>query len=219
MREEGRAAEGKHPVLVGVAGGSGAGKTTVVEAIALRLGAEHLSVIQHDAYYRDRRLVSADERSDINYDHPDSLDTALLVEHLSALANGSPVRRPVYDFTTHTRTAESILVEPRPVVIVEGILILADAALRHLLDLKVFVDTDPDIRIIRRLERDMEQRGRTYQSIIRQYLETVRPMHRSFVEPSKAHADVIIEGDGSQEETIEFLVDQITNALKHRNPV
>jgi uridine kinase len=219
MREEGRAAEGKHPVLVGVAGGSGAGKTTVVEAIALRLGAEHVSVIQHDAYYRDRRLVSADERSDINYDHPDSLDTALLVEHLSALANGSPVRRPVYDFTTHTRTAESILVEPRQVVVVEGILILADAALRHLLDLKVFVDTDPDIRIIRRLERDMEQRGRTYQSIIRQYLETVRPMHRSFVEPSKAHADVIIEGDGSQEETIEFLVDQITSALKQRNPV
>jgi uridine kinase len=205
------------PLLVGVAGGSGAGKTTVVDAIAIRIGREHVSAIQQDAYYRDRSSVSADKRLDLNYDHPDSLDRVLLVDHLSALANGFAVRSPVYDFTTHTRTAESVLVEPRRIVIVEGILILADERLRQLLDIKIFVHTDPDIRIIRRLERDMEQRGRTHESIIRQYLESVRPMHLTFVEPSKVYADVIIEGSGSNEAAIDSLVEEIRSALGSRS--
>jgi uridine kinase len=203
----------RRPLLVGIAGGSGAGKTTVVDAIAVRTGREHVSVIQHDAYYRDRSSLSPEERSHLNFDHPDSLDTALLAEHLRVLAAGRPVHSPVYDFRTHTRTAESVLVEPRRVLIVEGILILVDEMLRQLFDIKVFVDTEPDIRIIRRLTRDVEQRGRTHESVIRQYLESVRPMHLAFVEPSKVHADVIIDGGDLNETAIDSLIQKITDAL------
>ncbi len=203
----------RRPLLVGIAGGSGAGKTTVVDAIAVRMGREHVSVIQHDAYYRDRGSLSPEERSHLNFDHPDSLDSALLAEHLRVLADGRPVHSPVYDFTTHTRTAESVLVQPRRVLTVEGILILADEMLRQLFDIKVFVDTEPDIRIIRRLTRDVEQRGRTHESVIRQYLESVRPMHLAFVEPSKVHADVIIDGGDLNETAIDSLIQKITHAL------
>ncbi|UCG87041.1 MAG: uridine kinase [Gemmatimonadota bacterium] len=204
----------RRPLLVGVAGGSGAGKTTVVNTIVHRVGRKHVSVIQHDAYYHDRSSVPPEERSELNYDHPDSLDTALLIEHLRALAAGRTVRSPAYDFTSHTRAAESVLVEPRRIVIVEGILILADEALRELLDVKVFVDTDPDIRIIRRLERDMGERGRTHESVIRQYLRSVRPMHLAFVEPSKAFADVVIEGSGPNDRAIDSLIEKITSVLE-----
>ena len=213
-------APGAHdrPLLVGIAGGSGAGKTTVVDAIALRLGPDQVSVIQHDAYYRDRSAVSPAERPQLNYDHPDALDTALLVEHVRALAHGQAIRTPVYDFNSHPRTAEPLHVEPHPILVVEGILILADDPLRQQLDLRVFVDTDADVRIIRRLERDIGERGRTYDSVIRQYLDSVRPMHFAFVEPSKAHADVIIDGTGSNEAAINSLIERIVNASRSHGP-
>jgi uridine kinase len=202
-----------HPLVIGVAGGSGSGKTTVVAAIVRRLGRDQVSVIQHDSYYRDRSSRSLEERVHLNYDHPDSLDTTLLAQHIKSLANGEAVRVPVYDFATHTRTSETVLLRPRRLVIVEGILILADEAIRTLLDVAVFVDTDADIRIIRRLERDMEKRGRTRESIVRQYLDSVRPMHLEFVEPSKIHAHVIVREGGHNEAAIEALIEHIQAAL------
>ena len=200
-------------LVVGVAGGSGSGKTTVVEAIVCRLGRDQVSVIQHDSYYRDRSTLSPEERVNLNYDHPDSLDTTLFAQHIKSLANGEAVCVPVYDFATHTRTSETVLLQPRRLVIVEGILILADEAIRSLLDVAVFVDTDADIRIIRRLERDMEKRGRTRESIVHQYLDSVRPMHLEFVEPSKIHAHVIVPEGGHNETAIESLIEHIQAAL------
>lgn len=196
------------PVIIGVAGGTGSGKTRVVREIVQRLG-PGIAVVQHDAYYRDRSDMSPEERARVNYDHPDALETPLLVEHVEALLEGRTIGVPVYDFATHTRTAEVVPVEPRRVVIVEGILVLAEPELRDLMTIRVFVDTDADIRLIRRLRRDMRDRGRTMKSVVDQYLETVRPMHLEFVEPSKRHAHVIIPEGGENFVAVDMLVARI----------
>jgi uridine kinase len=179
------------PLFIGIAGGSGSGKTTVAESLVERLDGK-VSLIQHDSYYRHMPHLSFEDRTRVNYDHPSSLETELLVTHLETLRSGTAIERPVYDFSSHLRASDTVLVEPAPVVVVEGILVLAEAGLRSELDLKIFVDTDPDVRLARRLERDIQERGRTVESVIAQYFATVRPMHLEFVQPSMRHADLII---------------------------
>jgi uridine kinase len=203
----------REPVVIGVAGGTGSGKTTVAREILRRAGTEQISLIQHDAYYRDLGDLPPAQRAMQNFDHPDALDNKLLIAHLKELKAGRPIEMPVYDFTTHTRTAEVQCVEPRRVILVEGILIFADAALRRTMDVKIYVDTDGDIRFIRRLERDLAERGRTMESVIRQYLATVRPMHQEFVEPSKRYADVIIPEGGFNEVAIDMIASRIKALL------
>ncbi|MEX2280846.1 MAG: uridine kinase [Acidimicrobiia bacterium] len=179
-------------IVIGLGGGSGSGKTTIAEALVDAIAG--VAYFRHDDYYRHRPELTFEDRTKVNYDHPDSLETALLVSHLETLRSGQPIERPVYDFTTHLRSDETVLVAPAPVVVVEGILVLADADLRRMLDLKIYVDTDADLRLTRRMERDISERGRTAESVLTQYLTTVRPMHLEFVEPSKKHADMIIPG-------------------------
>ena len=193
------------PLVIGVAGGSGSGKTTVVRTIAESLGPERATVLEHDRYYRDRPDLSLEERAALNYDHPDSLETDLLVAHLRALRAGEAVEVPTYDFARYARTAFET-VPPRRAIVVEGILIFADAELRRLMDVKVFVDTDDDTRFIRRLQRDIGERGRTVQSVIEQYLGTVKPMHLEFVEPSKRYADIIVPQGGHNAVAIDMLL-------------
>jgi uridine kinase len=200
-------------IVIGVAGGSGSGKTTVVSRITEALGSEHVSVLEHDRYYRDRNDLRLEERAALNYDHPDSLETDLLVQHLEALRDGRSVEAPVYDFARHTRTAATDTIVPGRAIIVEGILIYTDAALRALMDVKVFVDTDADTRFIRRLQRDITARGRTVQSVIDQYLSTVKPMHLDFVEPSKRYADIIIPQGGHNAVAIDMLLTLIRGSM------
>ena len=200
-------------VVIGVAGGSGSGKTTVSQSILERVGRERIAYIQHDAYYRDRSDLPFEERTRLNYDHPNALENELLVEHLRQLRGGHTVRVPIYDFTTHTRSGETRTVSPEPVVLLEGILIFADKELRNLMDVKIFVDTDPDIRFIRRLNRDIQERGRTMDSVCKQYLETVRPMHLEFVEPSKRYADVIIPEGGFNTIAVDMVVARVESML------
>jgi uridine kinase len=199
------------PLFIGVAGGSGSGKTTIAEEVVDRLDGK-VALIQHDAYYRHRIDLSFEERTQVNYDHPDSLDTELLVEHLEALRSGLPIDRPVYDFSTHLRSDETVLVPPGRVVLVEGILVLSDSRLRSELDLKIFVDTDPDLRLARRLERDIAERGRSVDSVIGQYFATVRPMHLEFVEPSRRYADLIIP-EGYNPAAVATVVELIRSRL------
>jgi uridine kinase len=193
-------------VVIGVAGGSGSGKTTVVRRIVESLGQDAVSVLEHDRYYRDRLDLRLEERAGLNYDHPDSLETDLMVEHVKALRAGQAVEIPVYDFTRYARQNATERVEPRSALIVEGILIYTVAALRDLMDIKVFVDTDDDTRFIRRLRRDVAQRGRTMDSVIEQYLSTVKPMHLEFVEPSKRYADIIVPQGGHNAVAIDMLL-------------
>jgi len=180
------------PFIIGVAGGSGSGKSTVTRKVVEAIGAEHAAVIIQDNYYRDQRELSQSERRRTNYDHPHAFDWALLTEHLDTLRNGMPIAMPVYDFTADTRSSETVPVSSAAVIVVEGIFALYDAALRDMMSLKIFVDTDADVRFIRRLTRDIEQRGRTLDSVVSQYQATVRPMHNQFVEPTKRYADVIL---------------------------
>jgi uridine kinase len=196
-------------IVIGVAGGSGSGKTTVVRRIVESLGDADVTVLEHDRYYRERADLRLEERAALNYDHPDSLETDLLVRHLHALRAGQPVDVPRYDFALYARKAGAEHVVPRKAIIVEGILIFADAALRALMDVKVFVDTDDDIRFIRRLQRDTSERGRTMQSVIDQYLGTVKPMHLEFVEPSKRYADIILPQGGHNAVAIDMLLTMI----------
>jgi uridine kinase len=200
-------------VVIGVAGGTGSGKTTVAREILRRAGTDQISLIQHDAYYKDLSGLPPAQRAMQNFDHPDALDNALLIAHLQELKAGRPIPIPVYDFTTHTRTNETRRIEPRRVILVEGILIFADEELRRLMDVKIYVDTDGDIRFIRRLQRDIADRGRTMESVIRQYLATVRPMHQEFVEPSKRYADVIIPEGGFNEVAMEMISARIRALL------
>jgi len=202
------------PILVGVAGGTGSGKTTVVEEILKGLNGSSVSLIQHDSYYRDRSHVPSGERGKINYDHPDALETSLLIEHLNQLLAGLPAEVPIYDFATHTRRPECRRVEPSKVIVVEGILILADPGLRSLFDIKIFVDTDADIRFIRRMERDIAERGRTRESVVKQYVDTVRPMHLEFVEPSKRYADVIVPEGGHNRVAVDMLITKMRSVLE-----
>ena len=194
------------PFVIGVAGGSGSGKTTVVRKIVDSLGTDQVSLLEHDRYYRDRGDLRLEERAALNYDHPDSLETDLLVRHVHDLRSGVAVEVPVYDFARHAREAGTETVQPRRAIIVEGILIYTDPELRRLMDVKVFVDADDDTRFIRRLQRDLAQRGRTVQSVIEQYLGTVKPMHLEFVEPSKRYADVIIPLGGHNMVAIDMLL-------------
>jgi len=204
----------KRPVIVGVAGGTGSGKTTIVQEILKALGPDNVQVIQHDSYYRDRSHLPAEERADINYDHPDALETSLLVEHLKQLVAGKKVEIPIYDFVTHTRKSERRPVKPSRVVVVEGILILADRHLRDLFDIKVFVDTDADIRFIRRMQRDIAERGRTRESVVAQYMQTVRPMHLEFVEPSKRYADVIVPEGGHNVVAVDMIITKVRSVIE-----
>ena len=194
------------PLVIGVAGGSGSGKTTVVRRIVESIGDGRVVVLEHDRYYRDRNDLRLEERAALNYDHPDSLETDLLVQHVEALRDGRGVEVPRYDFARYVRQASAEAIEPRRTIIVEGILIYTDAALRRLMDVKVFVDTDDDTRFIRRLQRDIAERGRTVQSVIDQYLSTVKPMHLEFVEPSKRYADIIIPQGGHNAVAIDMLL-------------
>jgi len=204
----------KPPIVIGIAGGTGSGKTTVAKVILQRAGATNIAFLPHDAYYRDLSGLSYEERSQTNFDHPDSLETELLVQHVQQLKNWQPVELPVYDFTNHRRTERTIHVEPRPVVLVEGILIFYEEVLRKLFDVKIFVDTDADIRFIRRLKRDIVERGRTTESVINQYLNTVRPMHMEFVEPSKRYADVIIPEGGLNTVAMDMVAARIGELLQ-----
>ena len=201
-------------VVIGVAGGSGSGKTTVVRRIVESLGNDQVTVLEHDRYYRDRSDLRLEERAAMNYDHPDSLETDLMVRHLEALRSGSAVEVPVYDFARYARVAATDLAYSRRAIIVEGILIFTDAPLRSLLDVKVFVDADDDIRFIRRLRRDVAERGRTMDSVIEQYLNTVKPMHLDFVEPSKRYADIIVPQGGHNTVAIDMLLTLI-RSLTH----
>ena len=183
------------PYIVGIAGGTGAGKTTLAHMLFDHLGDDRAIRIAHDAYYRDFSHVPAGQRGQINFDHPDALETDLLVQHLQALSRGETVSIPTYDFATHVRTSETLEICPRPIIIVEGILLLVEQILRDVLNLKIFVDAPPDIRMIRRMNRDVDERGRTPESVTRQYCKTVRPMHDTYVEPSREYADLIVCGD------------------------
>jgi uridine kinase len=202
------------PVLIGVAGGSGSGKTTVSHAILDRVGRDRIAYLQHDSYYRDRGSLPLAERARINYDHPDSLETDLLVEQLKQLRGCRAIDVPMYDFAQHVRKVETRGIEPHPIILVEGILIFVDRTLREMFDIKIFVDTDSDIRFIRRLQRDIAERGRTMDSVVNQYTETVRPMHLEFVEPSKRYADLIIPEGGFNQIAIDMVVARINAMLE-----
>lgn len=207
----------RYPITIAVAGGSGSGKTTVSRALIERVGAEHIAYIPHDAYYKDLSHLPENQRKAINFDHPHSLDTELMIAHIQALQAGEPVQIPIYDFTRHLRTEQSIEVAPNPIVLVEGILIFAEARLRDLFDIKIFVDTDDDIRFIRRLQRDITERGRTVESVIKQYMSTVRPMHIEFVQPSRHHADVIVPQGGYNDVAIDMIADRVRMMITARS--
>ncbi len=201
------------PLCIGIAGGTGSGKTTVAREVVRRVGEERILVLTHDRYYRDLSHLPLEERHHCNFDHPNSLETERMVSDLRKLLEGRPAELPVYDYARHQRLAEGERVDPRPVVLVEGILVLAEPRLREVMDIKIFVDTDPDIRFIRRLERDLAERGRTVEGVIRQYLETVRPMHLEFVEPSKRWADVIIPEGGFNTVALDLVISRIFQLL------
>jgi uridine kinase len=201
------------PLVIGIAGGTGSGKSTIAKNIAAALPAAEVATIDHDAYYRDRPDLTAEERAQVNFDHPDALETSLLIEHVRALRAGQTVEIPAYDFTTHRRLPETRSVEPSPIVIVEGILVFVDPALRALLDIKVFVDTDADIRVFRRIRRDLSQRGRSFESVRDQYYRNVRPMHLEFVEPSKRWADLIIPEGGENRVALDLIIGKLRSVL------
>ena len=201
------------PLVIGIAGGSGSGKTTVAGEILNQVGPERIAYLPHDAYYKDLSGLPPPQRAEVNFDHPHSLDNDLLIAHVRLLKSGKPAKLPVYDFSTHSRTNRTILIAPRRVIVVEGILIFAEPELRKLFDLKIFVDTDPDIRFIRRLQRDISERGRNTESVVQQYLKTVRPMHLEFVEPSKRYADVIIPEGGFNAAALDMVVARIESLL------
>jgi len=204
------------PLIIGLVGGSGSGKTTVARAILDALGGVDAAFVDQDAYYKDLHTLSLEERAKVNFDHPESLDNDLLVAHLTALANGVAIDKPTYDFAHHTRADKTIRVEPRDVILVDGILLFVDERVRRLLDIKIFVDVPDDIRFIRRMKRDIAERGRTVDSIIEQYLATVRPMHLEFVEPSKRHADVILPEGGHNRIGIEMIQARVRDELRTR---
>jgi len=204
----------RKPIIIGIAGGSGSGKSTVLDRIIGAFGSERIAVLDHDSYYYDLRHLSLEERAGVNFDHPDALDTALMRMHLDELLAGKAVGKPIYDFNAHTRSRETTPVEPRPVIIVEGILVLAERSLYETMDISIFVDAPPDVRLMRRIRRDMVERGRSIESILAQYERSVRPMHIQFVEPSKTQADVIIPRGGHNSVAIEMVLARIDVLLK-----
>ncbi|WAA10293.1 uridine kinase [Fervidibacillus albus] len=205
------------PVVIGVAGGSGSGKTTVTKAICERFGEQSIVMIEQDAYYKDQSEKTFEERLKTNYDHPLAFDTDLLITHIEQLLQYQAIDKPVYDYKRHTRSTKVIRVEPRHVIILEGILVLEDERLRNLMDIKLFVDTDADIRLIRRLLRDTKERGRTMDSVINQYVSVVRPMHNQFIEPTKRYADIIIPEGGQNRVAIDLMVTKIQTILEQKS--
>jgi uridine kinase len=201
------------PYIVGIAGGTGSGKTTVAHALVDGLPGGAGVCIAYDSYYRNRTDLTPEQREQINFDHPDSLETELLIEHLEALRNGQAIDMPQYDFVDHLRKAESIYISPHPVIVVEGILLLADSRVLKHLDLKIFVDTDADIRVLRRVRRDMDARGRTFEQVRDQYYASVRPMHLQFVEPSKRFADVIVPEGGDNKIALDMLLTKLRSMI------
>jgi uridine kinase len=204
------------PLIIGIAGGTGSGKSTIAKNIAAGVPGDQVTIIDHDAYYRHHPELTSNERGELNFDHPDALETSLLVSHLVQLKKGEPAELPLYDFKTHSRLAETRRVQPTPIIIVEGILVFVDRALLDQLDVKIFVDTDPDIRVFRRIRRDIEQRGRTFQAVREQYYRTVRPMHLEFVEPSKRWADLIIPEGGGNRVALDLVIGKLQNVLAQR---
>jgi uridine kinase len=200
-------------VIIGISGGTGSGKTTVAKQVAASLQDESVIIIHHDSYYHDQAKIPRTERACLNYDHPEAFDTPLLVRHVERLLAGKPIQKPVYDFRTHTRSPEREAVKPADVILLEGILVLDDEQLRRMMDIRIYVEADDDERFIRRLRRDIDERGRTAESAIEQYLDTVKPMHLEFVAPSKRYADIIIPGGGYNEIAIDLLVTKIRDVL------
>ncbi|HPM78585.1 MAG TPA: uridine kinase [bacterium] len=203
-------------LIIGISGGTGSGKTSVARGLQRQLGAEHVIVVYQDSYYRDRSDLTTDERALINYDHPDAIDTQLLCEQLQSLSRGEAIEEPIYDFVTHLRQSHTRLIEPRDVIICEGILILAIPEIRDLCDIKIFVQTDDDIRFIRRLRRDIRDRGRSVDSVIEQYINQVRPMHSAFVEPSRRFADLIVPEGGKNAVALGVIAARIRDELHRR---
>ena len=200
-------------MIIGICGGTGSGKTTIARRIVETVGAENVILVEQDSYYRNLADMPLDARRQTNFDHPDSIDSEMLMNHIKRLKDNLPIEKPIYDFKTHTRHSETEHIEPKPVVMVEGILIFSEPRILDLLDVRVFVDTPDDIRFIRRLQRDITQRGRTVESVIAQYYATVRPMHHEFVEPSKRHADIIIPENANTEIGIEFICSKIREEI------
>jgi uridine kinase len=207
----------ERPVLIGITGGTGSGKSTIAREIYQKFGQECIAMIEQDSYYKDQSHLSLEDRCKTNYDHPDAFDTALLLQHLTQLLEGQAIEKPMYDFEVHNRKTETVRVEPRDIIILEGILILQEPEIRNLLDIKIYVDTDADVRIIRRLIRDINERGRTVDSVINQYLNVVRPMHLQFTEPTKRYADIIIPEGGHNKVAIDILVANIKQFLQKEN--
>ncbi|CAG9619420.1 uridine kinase [Sutcliffiella rhizosphaerae] len=207
---------GKKPIVIGVAGGSGSGKTSVTKSIFDHFTEKSILMLEQDYYYKDQADVPMEKRLQTNYDHPLAFDNDLLIKHIESLINYDSVKKPVYDYTLHTRSSHVIEVEPKDVIIVEGILVLEDERLRNLMDIKLFVDTDADLRIIRRMLRDIKERGRTIDSVIEQYVTVVRPMHNQFIEPTKRYADVIIPEGGHNHVAIDLMVTKIQTILEQK---
>ncbi len=204
----------ERPLLIGIAGGSASGKSLVTSTLIQNLGSSEVVMLAQDAYYRDFAGLSLEDRSKLNFDHPDAFDRELLLDHMETLLRGQPIEKPVYDFTNHTRRPETVRVEGHTVIVLEGILVLEDPALRRLMDIKVFIDTDADVRLIRRIRRDTVERGRSLESILKQYEESVRPMHLQFIEPSKRYADIIIPEGGRNRVAIDLMVTKVRSMLR-----
>jgi len=200
-------------LIVGVAGGTGSGKTTLARTMLKELGNSNAVLIPHDSYYKDNKDLSFEERKNLNYDHPDAFETKLLIDHLKRLQLGDKIEMPTYDYSQHTRSSNSITINPCPVILVEGILVLAESKLRNFFDIKVYVDTDPDIRVLRRISRDISKRGRSFESVREQYLSTVKPMHDAFIEPSKRYADIIVPEGGYNTVALSLLISRLNSYL------
>ena len=204
----------RRPISIGITGGTGSGKSTIAREIYKQFDGTCIAMLEQDSYYKDQSNLSFEDRIKTNYDHPDAFDTALLVEHLNLLLEGRAIEKPIYDFEIHNRMQQTVLVQPKEIIIVEGILVLQEKILRDMLDIKIYVDTDADVRFIRRLVRDINERGRTTESVINQYLNVVKPMHEQFTEPTKRHADIIIPEGGHNKVAIDIITSNIRQTLQ-----
>lgn len=204
----------KTPLFIGITGGSGSGKTTIVNRIFSEVPEKSIAIIEQDSYYKDQSHLSYDDRCKTNYDHPFAFDTDLLLEHIELLKNGQAIEKPLYDYEIHNRKEETMLVDPKEIIIIEGLLVFYDERIRNLLDIKIFVDTDADLRLIRRIIRDINERARTVDSVIAQYINTVRPAHEQFIEPTKKYADIIVTEGGNNLVAVDLMVTKIKSCME-----